>query len=597
MSVNPAKLLIAPVLVVLVALGMTAVATAQSSDDDEKVVLTVGVTSNSFDTLNPIVGYTVPDYDVWIPQYDTVTRKAAADFATVPGLAESWEQSNGGKTYTYTLREGLKWSDGEPLTANDVAFTINRSRTEEWQNYSAYTGNLTAKVIDDRTVEVTSSVPDPKLPSLGDTFILPEHIWGKLSAEEITKYAGEDGVGSGPFTLDEFERGQYIRMKVNPLFWEGERPLDEVVFRIFNNPDAMVAALEKGEIDAAFNVPSQAFERLESTEGIVAIQGNQGGFDEIAINGGSGLKKPHPALLDRNVRVAIAHAIDKQTLLDRVYLGIGSVAQTVSPSPDPVWIPEIPESEQFAFDPDKANQILDDAGYEDTDGDGVREMPGGGEPLKFSYYVRSNSEVAPPVADFVSGWLEDIGIEIEQKFVDTDQLGPIIGKGEYDMFHWSWTPYVDPEAQISYFRCNQIATADDPTLYNNDANWCDPEYDRLFKEQSVELDREKRIDIVHRMLKLFHDSASYQVFALTPDLEAYRTDRFEGWLRQPAEVGPVIFSNTSPTYFNLTPLASSSDGGSGVSTSAIVGIAAAAIAAAVAVFYFLRRRRTAEERE
>ena len=281
---RPAKLLIAAVLVVLVALGMTAVATAQS-DDSDKVVLTVGVTSNSFDTLNPIVGYTVPDYDVWNPQYDTVTRKAAADFATMPGLAESWEQSNGGKTYTYTLREGLKWSDGEPLTANDVAFTINRSRQEEWQNYSAYTGNLTAKVIDDRTVEVTSSVPDPKLPSLGDTFILPEHIWGKLSAEEITKYPGEDGVGSGPFTLDEFKRGQYIRMKVNPLFWEGERPIDEVVFRIFNNPDAMVAALEKGEIDAAFNVPSQAFGRLESTEGIVAIKATRGGLTRLRSTG------------------------------------------------------------------------------------------------------------------------------------------------------------------------------------------------------------------------------------------------------------------------------------------------------------------------
>ena len=81
-----------------------------AQSDDEKVVLTVGVTSNSFDTLNPLVGYTVLDYDVWIPQYDTVTRKAAADFETIPGLAESWEGSNDGKTYTYKLRDGLEWS-------------------------------------------------------------------------------------------------------------------------------------------------------------------------------------------------------------------------------------------------------------------------------------------------------------------------------------------------------------------------------------------------------------------------------------------------------------------------------------------------------
>jgi peptide/nickel transport system substrate-binding protein len=590
------KLLAALVLVALAALGSTAAVSAQSGSD-KKVVLTVGVTGNSFDTLNPIVGYNAPDYDVWINQYDTVTHKAAEDFATTPGLAESWEASNGGKTYTYKLREGLKWSDGQPLTAKDVAFTINRSRKEAWQNYDAYVHNLRARVIDDRTVEVTSSVPDPKLPSLGDTYILPEHIWGKLSPEEVTKYRAEDGVGSGPFVLDEFKHGQYVRMNVNPSYWGGQRPIDEVVFRLFNNADAMVAALEKGEIDAAFNVPSEAFGRLGSADNIVTVQGNQGGFDEIAINGGDGLKKPHPALLDRRVRVAIAHAIDKQTLLDRVYEGIGRVADTVSPSPDPVWIPKIPAAEQFDFDLAKANKILEDAGYKDTNGDGVREMPGGGEPLEFTYYVRSDSEVAPPVSEYVSGWMKEIGIKLDRKFVSSDQLGPVIGKGDYDMFHWAWTPYVDPDQQLSYFQCDQIAKASDPTLYNNDANWCDPVYDKLYKAQGVALDRDKRIEIVHRMLKRFYDNASYQVFALTPDLEAYRTDRFEGWLKQPAEVGPVIFSNSSPTYANLTPIATTSSGGGGISTGGIVAIIAAAIAGVALIVYFVRRRSTAEERE
>jgi len=242
--VNPAKLLVAGTLVVLVALGATAAASAQS-DDDQKVVLTVGVTSSVFDSMSPLIGQTAFDYDVWNNQYETVTRKAAPDFATTPGLAESWDASNDGKTYTYHLREGLKWSDGEPLTADDIAFTINRGREESWLNYESWAGNLTAKVIDDRTVEITSSVPDPKLPGLGDIYILPEHIWGKLDADEISKYPAEDGVGSGPFVLDEFKRGQYVRLRANPNYWEGQRPIDEIVFRIFNNPDAMVAALER----------------------------------------------------------------------------------------------------------------------------------------------------------------------------------------------------------------------------------------------------------------------------------------------------------------------------------------------------------------
>jgi peptide/nickel transport system substrate-binding protein len=587
------KLLAAATAVLVSALALVTVASAQ---EDQKVVLTVGIASTNFDTINPLVGQIAVDYDVWNTQYGTLTSKAAADFATEPGLAESWEGS--GKKYTYTLRDGLKWSDGEPLTADDVVFTINRGNREEWLNYDAFIGNLTAKKIDDRTVEITSLIPDPKLPGLGDTYILPEHVWGKLSSDEITKYAALDGVGSGPFVVEEWKRGQFLRMSSNPNYWGGQRPIDEIVFRIFNNQDAMVAALENGEIDAAFNVPSEAYSRLESSDAIVPVQGQQGGFDEIAINGGDGLKKPHPALLDRRVRVAIAHAIDKQTLVDRVYEGLGAVAEAMSPSADPAWIPEIPEEQRFNFDIAEANRILDEAGYEDTDGDGVREMPDGGDPLNFSYYVRSESEVAPPVAEFMTDWMKEIGIELTLKNTNADQLITIIGKGEYDMFHWAWTPYVDPEPQLSYFQCNQIASdPENPTDYYNDANYCDPEYDKLYKLQSVELDHQKRIEIVHRMLTRFYESAVYDVFALTPDIEAYRTDRFEGWLRQPAEVGPVIFSNTSPTYANLTVIAGGGGDGGGISTAAIVAIALAGGAVIVLGAFALIRRRSREERE
>jgi len=99
------------------------------------------------------------------------------------------------------------------------------------------------------------------------------------------------------------------------------------------------------------------------------------------------------------------------------------------------------------------------------------------------------------------------------------------------------------------------------------------------------------------MLKRFYDTAFYQVFVLSPDLEAYRTDRFKGWLRQPADVGPVIFSNSSPTYANLTPVASTSSGGGGTSTGAIVGVVVVALVALALALWFVRRRRTAEERE
>ncbi len=586
------KLLAASVLALVLALGLTAAATAQS---DEKIVLTVGV-NDDVDTFNPITGVEVPDYDAWNLNYATLTDKAAADFEIIPGLAESWEASNGGKTYTYTLREGLTWSDGEPLTADDVVWNIERARDEEWLNQYTTVQNLEARAIDERTVEVTSSVPDPKLPAL-DLYLLPKHLWDKYDKNEITKANGLEGVGSGPFILTEYKPGQFWRHVANDSYWAGRPKYDEIVFRIFNNADAMVAALENGEIDAAFDIPSSSYERLSQTEGIVAIQGQQGNVDEIAINGGDGLKKPHPALLDLRVRQAIGHAIDRQTIIDQVYAGIGLPALTFSPSPDTSWLPDIPVDEQYTFDLDEANRILDEAGYADTNGDGVREMPGGGEPLDFRFAVRTDSQVAKPIAEFAKGWLEDIGIAVTFDLMNESKLTEVIGKGDYDMFHWSWTPFVDPDFMLSVFKCDQIASdPDDPTNYYNDANKCDPEYDKLYKQQSTELDPDKRREIVHEMLTRFYKSAVYVNLVQNPDLEAYRTDRFEGWLRQPAEVGPVIFTNTSPTYYNLTPIeGASSDGGlSGVAIGALV---VAAVAAIGAVAFVLMRRRTAEERE
>ena len=588
------KLLLVSAAVVLVALGAATGATAQSGDDD-KIVLTVGV-NDDVDTFNPLVGVEVPNYDAWILNYATLTDKAADDFAITPGLAESWEVSNDGKTYTYTLREGLEWSDGEPLTADDVAWNIERARDDEWLNQYTTVQNLEAKAIDERTVEITSSVPDPKLPAM-DLYLLPKHIWDKFSADEITKVDGVFGVGSGPFILTEHQPGQFWRLEANESYWAGAPKYDEIVFRIFNNADAMVAALENGEIDAAFDVPSASFSRLEQADGIVAIQGQQGNVDEIAINGGAGLKKPHPALLDVRVRQAIGHSIDRQTIINQVYAGIGAPALTFSPSPDTSWLADIPVEEQYVFDLDQANQILDDAGYEDTDGDGVREMPGGGEPLDFTFAVRTDSQVAKPIAEFAQGWLEDVGIAVTFELMNESKLTEVIGKGEYDMFHWSWTPFVDPDFMLSVFTCDQVSKdPDNPTNYYNDANWCDAEYDRLYEQQKVELDPVKRKEIVHQMLTRFYESGVYVNLVQNPDLEAYRTDRFEGWIRQPAEVGPVIFTNTSPTYYNLTPIEGGGSGG-GMSSAAISALVVAGLIGLGAIVFVLMRRRTAGERE
>jgi peptide/nickel transport system substrate-binding protein len=585
------RLVVLP-LAALVAALLVPMASAQEEDDS--VTLRVGLTQD-WEVINPTSMYTVPAYEVANLHYATLTDKAADDFATIPGLAESWEENEAGVDYTYTLREGLTWSDGEPLTAEDVAWNINtaREQTPGWDTAISTVANIEATVIDERTVQLVSSVPDPKLPTM-DIYLVPQHVWEPIATDydATSQYPADDGVGSGPFVITEFTPAQSVVMDAFPGYWgwEGEEPpYDRVIFRYFENPDAMVAALQQGEIDAAHGFPPNAWDTLEAEEGIEVVAGQQGGFDEIAINGGAAEGQPHPALLDVNVRRAISHAVDREAVIEDLWFGHAASLETVSPSADPKWIPEIPEENQLGHDVERANQLLDEGGYMDTDGDGVREMPDGSNPIIIRHAVNTDGDLAGPIGDLMVGWMESIGIGVTLEAYDQDALFGVIVDGTYDTFFWGWVPFVDPDPMLSYFTEAELGNA-------NDANWFDPAYDEMYAAQNQEVDPEARLEIVHEMLTLFHDAAVYIPMYLGPDLQAYRTDTFEGYLKQPADVGPVIFTNTSPSYVQLTPVGG--EGGSGSGTNWLLWGGIAAVVVVLAGIFLARRNSTsADERE
>ncbi|HLF59701.1 MAG TPA: ABC transporter substrate-binding protein [Acidimicrobiia bacterium] len=574
----------------VLAVSMVPIASAQEEGD--LVTLRVGLTQD-WDGLNPALNFSVPSYDVWNLHYATLTDKAADDFATIPGLAESWVVSDDGLTYTYTLREGLVWSDGEPLTAEDIAWNINTARDQGWDNMISTVQNLDATVIDERTVQITSSVPDPKLPTM-DMYLVPKHIWEPIATDydAATEYEAVDGVGSGPFILENFTKGQSVTMDVNPSYWgwEGEEPpYDRIVFQLFENPDAMVAALQQGELDVIHGFPAGSWDALEADPNIEVVSGLQGGFDQLAINGGALPDgQPHPALLDLEVRKAIFHGIDRAAVIEDLWYGHASEVEAISPSANPIWIPDIPEADSFTYDPDLANQILDDAGYLDTDGDGIREMPDGTNPIIIRHAVNTDGDLAPSIGELMVGWMEAIGIGVELEAYDQDTLYGVTAEGTYDTFFWGWVPFVDPDLMLYYFTAAELGNY-------NDSNWTDPTYEELYVEQNQELDPERRIEIVHEMLTIFHDAAVYLPMYLGPDLQAYRADTFEGWVKQPADIGPIVFSQTSPSYVLLTPVGG---GAAGSDTNWLLwgGIAAGAVVL-VGIFLASRRSGTKDERE
>ncbi len=291
--------------------------------------------------------------------------------------------------------------------------------------------------------------------------------------------------------------------------------------------------------------------RLKDSSTITGIAGNQGGFSELSMNSGcsSSPGDGNPALTDKKVRQAINYAIDRDLLVEKTLVGHGIPGTAIVPSADPAWDLKVPDGKLYSYNPDKAKALLDEAGWKDTNGDGVRDKDG--NELKLRFFDRSEGDGGKNT-DFLTGWLKDVGIATEVTTMDDDALAAAVGQNEFDIFTWGWVPFVDPDAELSYFIKDQ-ATSDPEVVGYNDANWCSDEYDSLYEQQHVELDSAKRHEIVQKMLEIMYDEAPYAVLYKYDDLQAIRSDRWENFVRQPEKTGPVLFTNSSPAYLELVP--------------------------------------------
>ncbi|MDP9463011.1 MAG: ABC transporter substrate-binding protein, partial [Actinomycetota bacterium] len=431
---------------VLLVGAVVAVPTAAGATVDEKLTFTVGQLQD-IDSLNVTVGVLVIDYEVWNLIWPSLTSMAAKDFSAEPGMAESWTSSGDGLTWTYKMRTDMRWSDGEPMTADDVKYTIDRANEEEWNSHISITANLTAEVVDDSTLEITTSVPDPRLPLLG-VYVIPKHIYEKISADDMPNYAAEDKIGGGPFMLDEVQT-EFTRLVRNPN-WFGKKPaMDEVIFRFYADSNAQFQALKSGEIDALDGVPEQSYATIKEGDNITGIAGNQGAFSELSMNSGcsSSPGDGHPALLDKLVRQAINYAIDRDLLVEKTLAGHGTPGTAIVPSADPSWDLKVADDKRYTYAPDKANALLDEAGWIDSNGDGVRDKDG--TELSLRFFDRSEGDGGQNT-DFLTGWLKDVGIATDVTTMDDDTLTAVIGQNEFDLFTWGWVPFVDPDAELSY---------------------------------------------------------------------------------------------------------------------------------------------------
>ena len=601
MAYRPARL----VAVILFVLGLLLPAGVPAGAEPAKSVFTVGVTQD-VDSLNPFVGVTAAAYEIFQMVYPTLTEYGAKDFSIQPGLAESWTESPDKTFWTYKIRPGLKWSDDVPLTAKDAAYTFNRiiNGTFEKVNYGNYVGNITkAEAPDDTTLILRVDKPSPIMEKLA-VYILPEHVYSKIDETAIQSFKDEptDGkpiVGAGPYLTAERQVGQFTRMVANPNFYRGKPAVDEVVFKFYANPDALGQALRKGEIDYADSLESNVFDSLADVPNIKRLSAVYSGFNELAFNTGAATKdnKPigdgNPLLKDKRLREAIGWSIDRKALVEKVLGGHGSVGSTLIPPMYADW--HLSPPNEVSYDPDKARSLLDAAGYP-LGPNGVRQ-DATGAPLKFRLFGRSDKAASKKAVEFIKNYLADIGVETTVTLIAEDALTEKIGQGEYDMFEWGWVVEPDPGYQLSTFTCDKRSYEDGGTIVANlsDSFYCNPEYDKLFAAQSTETDPAKRVEIVKQMQQILYDDWPYAITYYYDNLVAYRSDRFEGFVPQPAPDGSYLFQYGTWTYENLKPVTATglSRAGGGSSSAVIGGIVAAAAVLGALALLVLRRRRTA----
>jgi len=586
--------LIVVVAVVLAALlwslgSALAASSSPSPASGKKIVLQVGW-YQSLDSLNPFVGQQNVAYDLYRMNYDYLVNYDRDTLAPIPGVATSWTHSPDGKTWTFKIRKGIRWQDGLPLTAADVAFTFNyiiKNQMSAYTNYTQFVKDAVA--LDPSTVRFDCTRSKAGILQMWVP-ILPAHIWSKISpADAQNKFQNPAPViGSGPFQVVDWVKDQYVRVKANKSYWGGAPKVDEILFRFYTNQETEAADLRSGSIQYADVAPAQ-FQSFVGKPTWTAHKATDDSFENLGIDCYTlGPSTGDPALKDWRFRSALNWAIDRRAIATIAYNGAALPATSFLPSGywkaplDYHWEP--PAGAAYTYDPAKAGRLLDAAGYREVGG--VR-LGHDGKPIKLRLWAVTEKNQYVVAAKLIAGYLQKIGLKVTLQTMDTgaidDKLYNTVGstfKPDYDLFVWGWGGDFDPGFLLSIFLTSQINSW-------SDSAWSDPQYDRLYQQQAAELDPQKRKAIIWRMEQIIYQQSPYVLLVYPQTLQVYDTQHWQGWVRQPAGSGTV---NNYWNFLDVAPKeATAVSSGTGWRTPVVAGVLV--VLAALGVWWAAHRRR------
>lgn len=505
-----------------VALVAAACGTSSNGGATEGGVYRLG-SASSIDSLNPFVAFQEDAYSTFEIIYPYLVQYNSS-LQFVPDFARSWQESDGGRVWTFHTQPNAKWSDGKPLTAADAAWTystILKFQNGPTANTAGDVAHMkSATAPNATTVVITYKQPVANvLSQLQQVPILPEHVWAKYAAgngKALTTFTNPAPIVSGgPFTLVKYTPKQIVLFKRNPRFYGPKPHIDGLGLQFFGTYDAEITALKSGQLDGIEVVPPTSVADLKKA-GFVVRESQGDYFDDFIINSNPQQDASHKELLNPLLRQAFDDAIDRAQIVKTSLLGYGQAGSSIIPPATGHW--NDPSVKPATFSLAKANALLNQAGYK-MGPNGVRTADG--HPM--SYQVIMPADTTGGYGDrsfaIIQGDFQKIGVQLNPKNLDNSAAYSAVTADHYRSFElsmWDWQPLIDPDFELSVLTCG---------AWNvwNDTGYCDKSYDQLYQAQGATMAPAQRQHVVYEMQQMIATQRPYLVIDYADLIEAHST--------------------------------------------------------------------------
>lgn len=448
-------------------------------------------------TINPVIPSTI--YDRWVIEYlFTPLVYLDQDLQPIPGLAESWDVSDDGKLYRFELNEKATFSDGTPVRASDVLFTLRKivdPSSEAVQIVGAfeYLDLARTKVIDDHTIEIAFREPlASQMIRFNDVNVIPEHVYSKGN---FRADYNASAVGSGAYRLVKRDPGKELVVERRDDFWGQKPPLRRVIFKVIGDIGTGWKALRRGDIDEtriASDVWQREHNNPELTKTIDFKRFYTLSYNFIAWNG------RHPLLADKRLRRGLAMCIPIDTVIQQLYHGTARAMTGPFTPDDFAYNPTVPA---VRYDPDGARQMFTSAGWLDSNGDGVLDRKG--KPLELELLMMSGSQSTLQFGQMVQAEMKKVGVDMELVTIEPTVAIQRILNGNYEAAYLGFDLDDDPDP------FNILHSSQFPPRGQNFVYYSNAEVDRLIELSRRELDRSKRKDMYWRIHEIVADEQPY----------------------------------------------------------------------------------------